>query len=133
MRQNLVHARSPISDGQNVYAGVYHVLVAGMVVSNLLFGVGLVLALLHPQYFPLSARWVRLQYHPSVVLHELTHGEANGYFMIGTLLLILTPIVRVLVSIYEFRVDGDRKYVAVTGTVFFVIILTIVLGLSGVR
>jgi uncharacterized membrane protein len=122
-----------MSEEQNVYAGVYHMLVAGMIVSNILFGIGLILALRRPQYFPLSSRWVRAQYHPGVVWHGLLHGEPNSFFLIGTLLLILTPIARVIVSIYAFWVDHDRKYVVVTGSVFIVIVLTIILGLLGIR
>ena len=116
-----------------MYADVYRMLVAGMVVTNILFVIGLILALLHPQYFPLSARWVRQQYHWSTLIHGLAHGQANSFLMIGTLLLILTPVARVVVSIYAFWVDRDRKYVAVTSTVLIIIIITIVLGFFGVR
>lgn len=133
MKQDLQSASSPMSEEQNVYAGVYRMLVAGMIVSNILFGIGLILALRRPQYFPLSARWVRAQYHPSIVWHGLLHGEPNSFFLIGTLLLILTPIARVIVSIYAFWVDRDHKYVVVTGAVFIVIVVTIILGLLGIR
>jgi uncharacterized membrane protein len=53
--------------------------------------------------------------------------------MLGTLLLILTPIARVLVSIYAFWGDHDRKYVVVTLIVMIVIILTVVLGRLGLQ
>lgn len=118
---------------QNVYSGVYRMLIAGMFATNVLFVIGLVLALIHPQYFPLSASWVRSQYTPSVVLHGLLHGEPNSFLMLGTLLLILTPVARVIVSIYAFWVDHDRKYVIVTSTVLVIIVITVVLGLLGLR
>ncbi len=124
---------SPMAEEQNVYAGVYHMLVAGMIASNVLFAIGIVLALLHPRYFPLSASWVREQYHGRVVIHGLLHGDPSSFLLIGTLLLILTPVARVLVSIYAFWVDQDRKYVGVTGAVFVVIALTVILGLLGVH
>jgi len=38
--------------------------------------------------------------------------------MLAIALLILTPVTRVLVSIYVFYIDDDRKYVVVTGLVF---------------
>ena len=118
---------------QNVYSGVYRMLIAGMFATNVLFVIGLVLALIHPQYFPLSASWVRSQYAPSVVLHQLLHGQPNSFLMLGTLLLILTPVARVIVSIYAFWVDHDRKYVIVTSTVLVIIVVTVVLGLLGLR
>lgn len=118
---------------ENVYSDVYRLLIAGMVVTNILFVIGLVLALLHPHYFPLSADWVRSQYHWRTVASGLMHGNPSSYMMLGTLLLILTPIARVLVSIYAFWVDHDRKYVVVTLIVMIVIILTVVLGKLGLQ
>lgn len=124
---------SAMTGEQNVYAGVYHMLIAGMVVSNVLFVIGVVLGLLHRQYFPLSAAWVRQQYHASLIFDGLIHGQATAYLLLGTLLLILTPVARVIVSIYAFWIDQDRKYVAVTLSVFIIMILTVILGLLGVR
>jgi len=122
-----------MSEQQNVYAGVYYMLIAGMIVSNVLFVIGIILALLHPQYFPLSSSWVREQYHASLIFDGLIHGRPTSYFLLGTLLLILTPVARVIVSIYAFWIDGDRKYVAVTLTVFIIMVLTVILGLLGVH
>lgn len=117
----------------NVYADVYRLLMAGMILSSIFFAVGLVLALLHPRHFPLSAEWVRQQYHWGVVFHGLASGNPSSYMMVATVLLILTPVFRVIVSIYAFFADGDHRYVAVTSTVLLVIILTVVLGLLGLR
>jgi uncharacterized membrane protein len=124
---------SPMSEEQNVYAGVYRMLIAGMIFSNILFVIGIVLALLHPQYFPLSPTWVREQYHAGLIFHGLIHGQPTSYFLLGTVLLILTPVARVIVSIYSFWKDHDRKYVTVTLTVLIIMILTVILGLLGVR
>ena len=46
---------------QNVYTDVYRLLIVGMIVSTILFLVGLILALVHTRYFPLSVDWVRQQ------------------------------------------------------------------------
>lgn len=133
MKEDSNPSSSPMAEEQNVYAGVYHMLIAGMIVSNALFVIGIILALLHPQYFPLSASWVREQYHPSVIFHGLAHGRPTSFLLLGTLLLIMTPVARVIVSIYAFWLDRDRKYVAVTLTVFIIMILTVILGLLGVH
>ena len=53
--------------------------------------------------------------------------------MIATVLLILTPVARVIVSIYAFLVDRDRKYVIVTSIVLAIMILTVILGMFGVH
>lgn len=125
--------RSAQNVGEDVYADVYRVLLAGMLLSSSLFGVGVVLALLHPAYVPLTASWIQQHYHWHVFLRGLLAGDAGTFMMLGTILLILTPVVRVLVSIYVFYVDHDYKYVAVTGVVFLVMALTALLSCFGLK
>lgn len=118
---------------ENVYVDVYRLLIAGMVVSTILFAVGIVLAMLHPQYIPLTTRWVRSQYHVSTVIHGLLHGSAPAYMLVATVLLILTPVARVLVSIAAFAADRDSKFVVITSFVFLVMVLTVILGELGLQ
>ncbi|HEX5421950.1 MAG TPA: DUF1634 domain-containing protein [Candidatus Acidoferrales bacterium] len=117
----------------NVYADVYKVLLAGMVLSTTLFAIGVVLALLHPAYVPLSADWVRQQYHWKTFIHGFAKADPGAFMLLATILLILTPVSRVLVSIYVFYVDRDRKYVIVTGIVFLVMVLTVILSHFGLK
>jgi uncharacterized membrane protein len=117
----------------NVYADVYKVLLAGMVLSTALFAAGVILALLHPTYVPLTAAWVRQQYHWRGFIHGLATANPGTFMMLATILLILTPVSRVLVSIYAFHVDHDRKYVVVTSIVFFVMVLAVVLSHFGLK
>ena len=127
-------AQPPVTETeQNVYAGVYHVLLGGMILSSALFALGLIRALLHPQYIPLTTEWVESHYHVGIVLHGLAHADPTALMMVATVLLILTPVVRVLVSIYAFRVDHDYKYVVVTGIVFLIMALTVVLAHFGLQ
>jgi len=133
MKEHTDPGFSPMAEEQNVYAGVYRMLIAGMIVTNILFVAGIILALIHQQYFPLSANWVRAQYHATIIFHGLIHGQPTSYLLLGTLLLILTPVARVIVSIYAFWIDHDRKYVAVTLTVFVIMLLTVILGLLGLH
>ena len=53
--------------------------------------------------------------------------------MVATALLILTPVLRVVISIWAFWVDRDYKYVVVTSTVLAVIGLPVVLAHFGVK
>ena len=117
----------------NVYADVYRVLLVGMILSTLLFAAGVVMALIHPVYVPLSAAWIREHYHWTVFLHGLTTGDPTTLMMLATVLLILTPVSRVLVSIYVFYIDHDRKYVVVTSIVFLVMVLTVILSQLGLK
>src|SRR5437763_4070976 len=79
-----------VKDEQNVYADVYRLLIAGMVISNILFAVGIVLAMLHPQYVPLSTQWVRSHYHLRTVIHGVLTGEPTAIMLVATVVLILT-------------------------------------------
>jgi len=132
MRESETSRTQPMAE-ENVYAVVYRVLLGGMVVSTVLFVIGLVRALLHPTYFPLTTRWIRDHYHWRVVVHGLATLDPVVLMMVATVLLILTPVARVVASIYAFYVDHDYKYVAVTSIVLLVMVLTLVLAQLGLK
>lgn len=121
------------STEENVYADVYRVLVGGMVVSTILFAIGVIRALMHPTYMPLTPEWIREHYHFGVLMHGLAALDPTSLMMVATILLILTPVVRVLVSIWAFTVDRDYKFVGITAIVFLVMIVTVVAGLLGLH
>ncbi|HUI30048.1 MAG TPA: DUF1634 domain-containing protein [Candidatus Acidoferrales bacterium] len=50
------------------------------------------------------------------------------FFYLGTISLILTPVSRVLISIFAFWKENDRKFVYVTAMVFLIILASIVVG-----
>lgn len=118
---------------QKVYAGVYRVLMGGMIVSTTLFVIGMIQVLSHPAYVPLTPEWVKSHYYFSAIIHGLATADPIILMMVATVLLILTPVTRVLVSIYAFWMDHDYKYVVVTGIVFLIIVLTIVLSRFGLQ
>ncbi|MGH9438511.1 MAG: DUF1634 domain-containing protein [Terriglobia bacterium] len=118
---------------EKIYADVYDVLMIGMVISNVLFIAGLALALAHPHFVPLSRDYVRSSYHWQAIKEGLASFRPVTLMMLATLLLILTPVSRVLISVYAFYMGKDRKYVIVTGTVALVIALTVLLGALGLH
>jgi uncharacterized membrane protein len=121
------------SEELNVYADVYKVLLGGMIVSTALFAAGIVRALLQPQFVPLTPSWIKQHYHWQAVVAGIRSFDPTVIMMIASVLLILTPVARVVVSIYAFVVDRDRQFVVVTLMVLSVILLTVVLGLFGLR
>jgi uncharacterized membrane protein len=121
------------STEENVYAGVYHVLVAGMLISSALFVAGIVSAFVHPAFFPLAAKWVREHYSVSWVIQGVAGFKPMALMMAAVVLLILTPVARVVISIYAFTVDRDWKYVVITSTVLLIMVMTAVAGLLGLR
>ena len=125
------HLGQPTED--NVYSGVYHVLLGGMVVSTVLFVIGLVRGMMLHTYFPLTTEWVKSHYRWSAVKHGLATLDPTALMMLATVILILTPVARVIVSIYVFAIDRDKKYVLVTSTVLLIMILTFVLSRFGLQ
>ena len=117
----------------NVYAGVYHVLLGGMVLSCLFFAVGLVRGMMLHTFFPLTPEWIQGHYHWHALVEGLRTLDPTVLMMIATVLLILTPVARVVVSIIAFAADGDRKYVLVTSAVLAVMLLTFVLSRFGLQ
>ncbi|HWH61434.1 MAG TPA: DUF1634 domain-containing protein [Terriglobales bacterium] len=56
------------------------------------------------------------------VLDAALQGQAMGIMQLGLLLLIATPIARVVFSVFAFALEGDRMYV-----VFTLIVLSVLL------
>jgi len=121
------------STQENVYQDVYRVLLGGMIVSSALFAIGLVLALLHPAHYPLTPEWVRSHYHAPIIWQGLKSFDPFTLMLVATALLILTPVLRVVISIWAFWVDRDWKFVVVTSTVLVVIALSVVLAKFGLK
>jgi uncharacterized membrane protein len=115
----------------SIYRRVYHVLVAGMALSTTLFAVGILRALVSHQTVPLSTHWIREQYNWDIFLVGLRRLEPTALLMAATFVLILTPIMRVAVSVYAFAMERDRKFVAITSTVLVIILFTVVLARAG--
>ena len=124
--------KSPPSEA-NVYADVYRLLIGGMILSNVLFAAGIILALMHPRFVPLTTQWVKEQSRWNSLAHGLVSGEFISLMVLASVLLILTPVARVVVSIAAFAADRDFKFVVITSVVMFVMLLTVFLGLLGLQ
>jgi uncharacterized membrane protein len=64
----------------------------------------------------------------SGVLHGLQAGRGQSIVVVGLLLLIATPVMRVAVSILGFVYEHDRRYVIITSIVLLLLLLSFVLG-----
>ena len=117
-----------------------------LLISNLLrFGVlaslvlivgGTVLSLAHhSEYLTSGVSFQRFIEPTDAVPHSLA-GLATGLkafsgtaiAVLGILLLIATPVVRVGVSIFAFIYQRDRLYTLITATVFCLLLLSFALG-----
>ncbi len=115
------------------------ILRGGVVASLALVLTGVVLMFAHhPHYLRSGADLERLT-HPGVAfphtLGEVVEGlkvwQGHAVVAAGLILLILTPILRVAVSILAFHVQRDRTFVLVTSLVLAILITSFLLGKAG--
>jgi len=62
------------------------------------------------------------------VLHGLRYFQGQSIILLGLVLLIATPIMRVAISILAFVYQRDRVFVMITTTVLILLILSFLLG-----
>lgn len=116
-----------------IYHGVYDVLLAGMIASSILYAVGIVLALSQPRTIELTRAYILRNYNLITMLRGLAHLRPGALFFLATVILILTPVARVVISIFAFYSERNWKFVVVTGIVFLVIVATVILGRMGLQ
>lgn len=116
-------------DDDRVEGLIAHLLRAGVVVAALVVIGGAV---------PYLAQnpWARVNYrtfHSQPDNHKSVHGiigtalsgDPRGIMQLGLLLLIATPIARVMSSAVAFAIDGDRMYVGFTLLVLAVLLYSL--------
>jgi uncharacterized membrane protein len=123
---------------RKVEVAISLVLRIGVSLSVVVVGVGLGLMFAHnPRYatFGGSVSYHSLTSSHSVFPHSfgalassLGHGQGRGVVVLGVLLLILTPILRVAVGVVSFVYEKDLPMTVVTLYVLLVLVLSFVLA-----
>ncbi|MGG6311617.1 DUF1634 domain-containing protein [Paenibacillus macerans] len=65
------------------------------------------------------------------IVDGLLAFKAAAVMQVGLLLLILTPVLRVFVSLFVFWAERDYRYVIITAIVFAILIVSFTLGKAG--
>ena len=66
--------------------------------------------------------------HPAALLRRIAHGDAAAIIELGILLLVATPICRVIFAVVGFAIERDRLYVAISLTVLAVLLFGMLRG-----
>jgi uncharacterized membrane protein len=66
--------------------------------------------------------------HPASLLGDLLRGDASAIVELGILLLIATPVCRVIFAVVGFAIERDRLYVAISLTVLAVLLFGMLRG-----
>src|SRR5690242_278923 len=105
---------------------------SGVIISGLVVLVGGLLYVLRYARVPVNYRTFVPERAslPSLtaVAGSAFHGDGRAIIQCGLLLLIATPVARVLFSIIAFELEKDRLYVVVTVIVFLILMYSLLGG-----
>ena len=115
---------------------ISNLLRTGVVTSLSIVIAGTIVSFIHhPEYLwqpPALERLTRpgaaLPHTAREVLHGLREGRGQAIVMVGLILLIATPVLRVAVSILGFVYEHDHGYIIITSIVLLLLLLSFVLG-----
>jgi uncharacterized membrane protein len=108
--------------GRNLNWVVHGVLIVGLGLSTILMVLGLALDFVRHQELPTMAPDLR------EVFHRTAEFRPSGFLTLGLLVLVATPILRVLGSFIAFLYEHDWRYAAVTAVVLVVVGLSLLFG-----
>jgi len=108
----------------------------GVAISILVIIAGTVISFVHhPEYFTSTEAFdtvtgtsASFPTSPRAIFDGLLDLQGRAIVMIGLYLLILTPVMRVGVSIIAFAHERDRAFVVITAFVFLLLVGSLVLG-----
>lgn len=108
----------------------------GVVTSLSVVVFGTILSFVHhPDYLTsrralqrLTTPGAAIPHTPREVGYGLVHLQGQAVVVLGLLLLVATPVLRVAVSILGFVYERDRTFVLITSLVLALLILSFILG-----
>lgn len=108
---------------------ISNVLRGGVLLSASLIFVGVAMFYVHYALYGVDT-------HPfphslGAVITGLVQGQASSVIILGLLVLLVTPLLRVAVSIVAFALERDWRYVIITVIVLCVLLLSFILGRGG--
>lgn len=101
---------------------VHAVLIVGLVLSTALMLIGLGLSLLTERKLPETVPEV------GEVVRQVVALRPSGFLALGLLVLIATPILRVIGSIGVFLYERDWRFAGISTLVFIIMLTSILLG-----
>lgn len=105
-----------------------HVLRIGVITSAVVIIIGLVLALITGETgYPAGTFPTTF----ATIFQGVAAFKPFAITMLGLFLLILTPVLRVVVSIYAFAKEGDKLYVWITIIVLVILVFAMWIGYIG--
>lgn len=105
---------------------ISHILRAGSYGSAVLMLIGLLLGLLRPVGLQPGVPLIPLR----LLTTELGRGNPLAVMQAGVLLLLLTPLVRILTAAVSFLLERDYRYTLVSIAVFTIILVSLAFAVA---
>ena len=123
MVQNRIGAlrRAVVAEVEDINRLIFHVLRGGVVVSVSLILFGFILRGLGGP--DISSESIS----PRLLAEELALFSPSAFLNLGVLLMIFTPVARVILSFLSFLEERDRPYVLMTGIVLLNLLVSLIL------
>jgi uncharacterized membrane protein len=118
------HAAPATPERRDLNTVVHGVLIIGLLISITLILVGFGLDLLYQRELPTSAPNIGDTINRALALRP------SGFLALGLLVLIATPILRVIGAIGAFVYARDWRFAALTALVLLILLISLVLGRS---
>jgi len=102
---------------------VRRILIVGLIVSAMLMLIGLGLDLI-------SSRTLTTEtFPPGEALRQAMALRSSGFYSLGLIMLMLTPLMRVIGSVIVFIWERDWRYAGITALVILVMLISLWVGL----
>ncbi len=121
-RQRVTDEQRAAREQRDINQMLHAMLLIGLVISTALMLVGLGLAILQGTAVPTTTSDL------AEVLPQVAAFNPSGFLTLGLLVLIATPILRVVGSIVAFIYERDWRYAFVTFLVFMVVMVSLITG-----
>ncbi len=110
---------------------ISYVLRGGVLLSAAIITLGVVL--FYARFLALGGQIGQVTYPHTVsaVFVGLGRGDPLAVITLGLLVLLLTPVLRVLVSLVTFAMERDWRYTGITLLVFIILLVSFLLGQGG--
>lgn len=105
----------------------------GVWISFTLSAIGLILLLtLHPEsrFAPDTLPLEPEKFSFAVMLNGLSHFKPAAVVMLGSLVLLLTPLLRVIFALFGYWKNGNKLYTWITLTVLVIIWISVLIGVT---
>ncbi len=112
---------------------VGNLLRAGVVLAALVVACGAVIYLIRHGYEPADFYEKKVDeanepHSPTTIVEGVLNGRGRALIQLGVLLLIATPVARVIFSAFAFGFQRDRLYVGITLIVLAVLLFSLFFG-----